>query len=467
MLIALVATMACGGSMQSYDGAEPVQVWLTTADQSKLLSHETYVGRMTASATSLPVIDVDPSVRYQRMVGFGAAFTDASVHLLRRMPPAKAESLMQELFGRSGGIGLSFARIPMGASDFSLGHYTYDDVPEGRTDNALARFTIDADRADKIPVIARALAINPALTLVASPWSAPAWMKTSGSLIGGTLKPEWYGGFADYFVKFIEAYRDAGIPITAVTIQNEPAHEPKDYPGMLLAPRARATIVGQHLGPALARARLSTQIWEWDHNWDAPGEPLAVLADPVARPFIQAVAWHCYAGNVAAQDTVRAAHPDKDVYFTECAGGEWATVFGDNLKFNVSNLVIGSTRGWARGVALWNLALDERGGPHLGGCGNCRGVVTINASTGDVTRNVEYYALAHASKFVRVGAHRIASASPIDGLETVAFLNADDASRVVIVLNGAAQPRTFSVRSEERAFTHALPAGAVATFVWR
>lgn len=445
----------------------PVQVWLTTADQARLLDREPDAHLRTDSATSLPVITVDPGTTYQRMIGFGAAFTDASVYLIQqKLSAAQREALLQDLFGRTSGIGLSFARIPMGASDFSLRHYTYNDVATGQSDSALATFSIDADRADKLPVIKRALAINPQLILSASPWSAPAWMKSSGSLITGTLKPQAYASFAGYFVKFIRAYAAEGVPVAAITLQNEPAFEPPDYPGMRLDPPARAAVIGMHLGPALAKAGLTTQIWDWDHNWDLPQQPLAVLSDSLARRYVQGVAWHCYAGNVSAQTTVRNAHPDKDVYFTECSGGDWAPVFGDNLKFDVGQLIIGATRGWARGVALWNLALDERNGPHLGGCANCRGVVTVSAS-GAVSRNVEYYALAHASKFVLPGAVRIASPTGVQALESVAFQNPDDASIVLIVLNGGAAQRDFVVRASGSAFTYSLPAGAVATFVWK
>jgi glucosylceramidase len=442
-----------------------VQAWVTTGDQTRLL-HREPVARFGTPAAALPTIEVDTARAFQSMLGFGAAFSDATVWLMRhRMSDAAREALLQDLFGRDG-VGFSFARLPMGGSDFSLRHYTYDDVPAGETDPTLARFSIDADRADRLPVLRRALDINPDLFLVASPWSAPAWMKTTGSLVKGTLRPETYDAFAGYFVKFVRAYAAVGVPVRAVTIQNEPHFEPDDYPGMRLEPPARAAIVGRHLGPAFARAGLATQIWEWDHNWDQPQSPLAVLADSAARRFVQGVAWHCYGGDVAAQSTVHDAHPDKDVYFTECAGGAWAPNFADNLKWNVATLVIGATRNWARGVAMWNLALDARGGPHLGGCGNCRGVVTIDSATGAVTRNVEYYALGHASKFVRPGAARVASSTDVQGLATVAFRN-PDRSVALIVLNAAPAERTFAVRTGGRAFTYTLSAGAVATFVWR
>jgi glucosylceramidase len=467
---ALVAAAGCGLPRPSGPGAPlkvPAQVWVTTGDQSKLLSREPDVAFAAAGASSLPTLVVDEGTTYQRMIGFGAAFTDASVYLIqRKMTSAQRQALLQDLFGRTTGIGLSFARVTMGASDFSLRHYSYDDVPGEQRDSALAGFSIDPDRADKLPVIKRALAINPQLVLVGSPWSPPAWMKTSRSLVTGTLEPTSYASFADYFVKFVDAYGAEGVPISAVTLQNEPAFEPKDYPGMRLDPAARAAVIGGFMGPAFEKAGLRTQIWDWDHNWDMPQQPLAVLGDAAARRYVQGVAWHCYAGDVTAQAPVHDAYPEKDAYFTECSGGDWAQVFGDNLKFDVGTLVIGSTRGWSRGVLLWNLALDEHNGPHLGGCGNCRGVVTINSSTGQVTRNVEYFALAHASRFVRPGARRIASSSDVAGLQSVAFRNADDASKVLIVLNGAALPRTFAVRSAGQAFTYLLPAGAVATFVW-
>jgi len=259
-------------------------------------------------------------------------------------------------------------------------------------------------------------------------------MKTSGSLIQGTLLPEAYGPFAEYFRRYVTAFGAAGVPIYAITVQNEPHYEPSDYPGMRLEPPARARFVGGYLGPLFAQSGIQTLILDWDHNWDQYQSPLEVLADSVAPRYIAGVAWHCYAGDVSAQTLVHDAHADKDAYFTECSGGGWAPNFADNLKWFVRTLIIGSTRGWAKGVLLWNLALDEHDGPHTGGCGNCRGVVTINSASGGVTRNVEYYALAHASRFVRPGARRVESTSGSDGLESVAFRNADDGSKALIVV---------------------------------
>jgi glucosylceramidase len=291
-------------------------------------------------------------------------------------------------------------------------------------------------------------------------------MKTTGSLIKGTLLPRFYDAYAGYFVKFIRAYEAEGLPIFAVTLQNEPNFEPDDYPGMRLDALQRAQMIGRHFGPRFEREGIKTQIWDWDHNWDLPQSPMEVLADSAARKYVRGVAWHCYGGDVSAQSIPHVPYPDKDTYFTECSGGDWAKQFAGNLNFNVGKLVIGATRNWARGVALWNLALDETGGPHKGGCGNCRGVVTVDSKTGEYTRNVEYYSLAHASKFVRLGAHRIRSESADTTLANVAFRNADGYTNVLIVLNTAKEARTFAVRSPRRSFSYTLPASSVATFIW-
>lgn len=445
-----------------------VEVYVTTGDRTKLLTREADVRFTEAVSPGEPVIAVDEDSSFQEIVGFGASLTDASAWLIQhRLTPAEREALLEDLFGRAHGIGLSFVRLDMGASDFALRQYSYDDMPAGQIDPALTHFSIDADRAETLPILKRALAINPKLAIMASPWSAPAWMKSSGSMIKGTLLPEAYEPFAQYFRKFIEAYAVEGVPVYAVTVQNEPHFEPGDYPGMRLEPAARARFIGQHLGPLLERARLTTRILDWDHNWDEPNSPLTVLADSAARRYVSGVAWHCYAGDVAAQSVVHNAYPEKDAYFTECSGGEWAPRFAENLAWTVRTLIIGSTRHWARGVLLWNLALDERSGPHLGGCGNCRGVVTIDSSGHTVRRNEEYYALAHASRFVRRGAHRVASTSGLEGIESVAFRNADDGSKALIVLNTNPTEKAFSVRVGGRSFRYALPPGAVATFRWR
>ena len=455
LAVCLVLATAC----------KPVaNVWVTTGDQQKLLAREPDI-RFAGSSAMLPLIEVADTGGFQEMVGFGAAITDASAILINSLPGEARERLLRELFDPDSGIGLSFTRLTIGASDFSPYHYTFDDMPAGQRDPTLARFSIEPDRANRLPVVRRALAINPALKVMASPWSAPAWMKTTDKLIKGSLRPDAYEAFAEYLARYVDAYAAEGVPIFALTIQNEPHFEPADYPGMRVEPAARARFIGEFLGPRLARGGSRTLIFDWDHNWDEPQSPLAVLRDSVARRHISGVAWHCYGGEVAAQTTVHDSFPGVDTYFTECSGGEWAPNFGDNLVWNVRTLIVGTTRNWARGVLLWNLALDESHGPHLGGCGDCRGVVTIDSKSGEVTHNVEYYALAHASRFVRPGAQRIWSSTAVEGLESVAFRN-PDRSTVLIVVNTAGDDRHFTIRWRGRALEYALPAAAVATLRW-
>ena len=445
-----------------------VEAWITTGDQTRLLARDE-VQALSERAALQPTIDVDVSRRYQTMVGFGATITDASAWLIQnRLSVAQRRALLQELFGRGeGAVGFGLVRLTIGASDFSRHHYSFNDRPPGETDLELAHFSIDAQRAEVLPVAQAALAVNPALQIMASPWSAPGWMKTTDSLIKGRLRPDRYDAYARYLLRYVDAYAAEGVPIFALTLQNEPQYEPDDYPGMRLDADTRAELVGRHLGPLLERRGMRPQLIEWDHNWDQPQSPLAVLADPVARRFISGVAWHCYAGDVAAQSVVHAAHPDKDTWFTECSGGEWAPGWPQSLPWVVRNLVIGATRHWARGVLLWNLALDKNHGPHLGGCKDCRGVVTIDSRTGAVTRNLEYYALAHASRFVRPGAVRIESSAEAEGLHSVAFRHDDDGSVVLIVCNSGAAAKTFSVRQAGLGFSYSMPRESVVTLVWR
>lgn len=462
-----VTTVASRSDRFDAERGRAAEVWLTTGSRVHLLSRQPDLPVRERLESGDVVLDVDDRRTYQTMVGFGAAVTDASAFLLNHTLGSGRDAVLRDLFDPRSGLGLSFIRVPMGASDFSPTHYSYDDRPTGRAEDAVIRFSIDADRPHKLPVLRRALELNPQLRIVASPWSAPAWMKSSGSLIQGTLRRDAYGQYADYLRRFVHAYEAEGVPIFAITVQNEPAFEPPDYPGMRLSAAARAELIGQHVGPLFVASSIQARILDWDHNWDQPEEPLAVLADSIARRYVSGVAWHCYAGAVGAQEIVRTSHPDKDVYFTECSGGTWAPNFADNLQWNVSTLLIGSVRGWARGVALWNLALDENGGPHLGGCGNCRGVITVDSRSGAVTRNEEYYALAHASRFVRPGAHRIASSTDVGGLQSVAFRNADDASIALIVLNTSTSTVPLAIRARESVMRYAMPARAVATIRWR
>ena len=410
-------------------------------------------------------IEVEASRRYQQIDGFGASLTDSSAWLLSKLGDAQRKELLVELFHPAKGIALSILRQPMGASDFALEDYSYDDLSPGQKDPELKRFSIDHDRAYLIPILHEALALNPNLKIMASPWSAPGWMKTSDSLIKGTLLPSSYEPLSQYFVKYVKAYEAAGVPIYAVTMQNEPLYVPADYPGMRMTANEQRQFLAEYLGPAFREAGITAKVLVFDHNWDLIDYAMSVLSDPKAAGFSAGTAVHCYGGSVTAQSELHSRFPEKGLWLTECSGGDWQK--GKLLDSQV-RLIIEAIRNWAKSVVLWNLALDQDHQPHLGGCGDCRGVVKIDrtVSPPKITPTVDFTALAHASKFVAPGAYRIESNTWEQGnLEDVAFQN-PDGSIVLVVLNSSSAPIAFNIGWKGQYASCKLEAAAVATFVW-
>lgn len=451
------------------DGSE-VQLWLSTQDRKLRLERQPDIPVVVSNVDAQPPaadIVIDTSRTFQTITGFGAAMTDSSVWLLdHALDDDQRFSFMQEMFGPPPGLNLDMARVSIGASDFSLKPYTLDDMPVGQTDPALAHFNITAEMQDLVPTLREAMEINPQLHVIATPWSAPAWMKSIDALNGGTLQSQYEPVYAQYLVKYVDAMQAQGIPIWALTVQNEPGFEPVTYPGMLLPAAARARIIGQHLGPALANYDPRPLILDWDHNWDEPEQPLTVLADAAARRYVDGVAWHCYAGDVSAQNRVHRAYPDKDAYLTECSGGDWASAKNGELLLFARDILLMSLRDWARGAVYWNIALDEKHGPHSGGCSDCKGMVTIDSKTGAIRRNDEYYAFAHYSRFVLPDAVRVWSTDSGPDIHNVAFRNAGDGSMVLVVTNGTKQPRRVSVVQDQLYFEYTMPPESVGTLTW-
>lgn len=438
--------------------------WLTRADRSLLFERqEKRPEPVAGSGADGPVIGIDPERPYQRMEGFGCALTGGSAMLIGRLPAAEREALLRELFLPDGdGIGISFLRLGIGASDLSERCFSYDDMPDGASDFELAHFDIAAGDSEVIPVLQEILAINPALRLIATPWSAPPWMKTSRSFIGGRLKKDCYGVYAAYLVRYLQAMRQRSIVIHALTPQNEPLND-QNEPSMVMEACEQAEFIKNHLVPALREAGLSdVELFCWDHNCDVKAYPLAVFADPDARRYLSGSAWHLYAGDISALSEVHRAYPEMKLYFTEQwvgADGE----FGADLLWHIRNVLIGSITNWSRAVLEWNLASDPFCRPHTpGGAPNCVGALTIGER---ITRNVAYYVIAHAAKFVRPGALRIHSETDAD-LPHAAFL-APDGSIVLIVLNDRAEPQSSRVRCRGGEAAVMLPARSVATCVWR
>jgi glucosylceramidase len=445
-----------------------VNVWLTTTDGANQLALQPSLAfRPDTTAVDGTAIDVDERQLLQQIDGFGAAVTDSSAFLIgTKMSTAQRSALMTKLFDPGSGIGTSFVRIPMGASDFSVnGPYSYDDVPAGQSDPSLAQFSIGHDTAYILPVLQQAHATNPAAKFMANPWSPPAWMKSNGSMIGvvngqvGTLKASAFGPLAQYFVKFIQAYQAQGIPIYAITPQNEPLFAPSNYPGMSMPASDEMSFIKNNLSPAMAQANLHPKIIPYDHNWDNIGYAQTLLADPTTFSDIAGTSWHCYGGSPKTMTTIHFQFPTREVYETECSTG--AAV----APINTIDLLMQSVQNWARTVELWNIALDPNHGPHTGGCPDCLGVVTIDPATGNVTFPLDYFLLGHFSKFVTPGAFHISS-STLGSLADVAFKN-PDGSKVVVVHNGGGGGATFKVRwNATQSFVSTLPAGATATFKW-
>jgi glucosylceramidase len=444
---------------------ETVGVWMTTPDQTQLLAQQANLTFAPDSGSNPTTIDVTPTTTYQQIDGFGASLTDSSASLIcGKLTAAQQTTLLNNLFSPTTGIGLSFLRQPMGASDFSsIGNYSYDDMPAGQTDTSLAHFNITHDLQCIVPLLKQIKAINPALSIMANPWSPPGWMKTSGSMIGGNLQSQYYTPWANYFVKFVQAYAAQGIPINYISMQNEPLYIPGGYPGMGMASSEQATLLGSYLGPAFASAGVTSKILVWDHNWTNQ-YPYDVLGNATAYSYAAGTAFHWYGGTVDSQTALHNSYPNKGIWFSEGSGFS-GTSFAQSLKDIDQLLIIGNMRNWGKSTVRWNLALDQNLGPQNGGCNNCTSTVTINNSTGAITYNPEYYALAQGSKFVVPGAYRIDSTNFTGNIENVAFKN-PDGSLVVIAFNAGTASTTFKIRVSGQSVSATLPAGAVATYKW-
>ncbi|HEY3559094.1 MAG TPA: discoidin domain-containing protein [Kribbella sp.] len=486
-----LAVASLTGPAQAHPPTTQVNVWVTTPDRAELL-HQREPVSFHDGASNLTTITVDPRTTYQTMDGFGAAITDSSAAVLYRLSPADREQTLRKLFDPVQGIGVSFLRQPVGSSDFTAAgeHYTYDDVPAGQTDFGLRHFSIAHDEHQVLPLLRRAKQLNPQLKVMATPWSPPAWMKTGDSLVGGRLKddPKVYDAYARYLVKFVQAYARAGVPVDFLSIQNEPQNrKPNAYPGTDMPVRQEAAVITA-LGPLLQKVSPRTKILGYDHNWSThpgdiattpPGEdpetdyPYKLLRTSAAK-WIAGTAYHCYSGDPSKQTDLHKAFPSKGIWFTECSGSHGPNdtppqIFRGTLTWHARTLMIGTTRNWAKSVVNWNIALDSTGGPHLGGCDTCTGLVTLQPD-GTVTTDAEYYTIGHLSKFVKPGAVRIGSTSygttGWNGqLMSAAFRN-PDGTTALLVHNENDDPRSFAVAVGDRTFEYELPGGAIATYTW-
>ncbi|MEO6314920.1 MAG: glycoside hydrolase family 30 beta sandwich domain-containing protein [Chitinophagaceae bacterium] len=441
-----------------------IDFWLTKSDKSVLLQKQTTVLSFGTTANNNISIEADTSIQYQTVDGFGYTLTGGSAQLINALSPADKTSLLQELFGSGpNAIGVSYLRISIGASDLNATLFTYDDMPAGQTDPTLANFSLAPDNetgTGLIPLLKQILAINPAIKIIATPWTAPLWMKSNGLSVGGHLLTAHYNAYAQYFVKYIQQMKAAGIVITAVTPQNEPLN-PNNNPSLEMLADEQRDFIKNNLGPAFQAASINTKIIAYDHNCDRPDYPLAILNDAAARNFIDGSAFHLYAGDINVLSAVHDAYPSKNVYFTEQYTASTGD-FGGDLKWHLKNVIIGSMRSWSRNALEWNLANDAAFGPYTpGGCTTCKGALTIG---GGIIRNVAYYIIAHASKFVPAGSVRIAT-NIYSSLQNVAF-KTPDGKKVLIVENDGSATAVFNIKFNNKWAVATLDAGAVATYIW-
>ena len=441
------------------DRGPTVEVAVTSDDETQLMQPQPSVS-FSSDAGGGNTVVVDENQVYQRIEGFGAAFTDSAAYLLNEVAaPAEREKALNSLFTRDGnGIGLSFMRNPIGASDMARTIYSFDDMPSGDTDPQLKNFSIAHDQLDILPIIHRAKQLNPQLQIVASPWSPPGWMKTTKSLIGGSLLPDAYDAFAQYFVKYLQAYAAAGVPIDYITLQNEPLGVPPDYPGMLMDAPTQTVILRDHVLPALAANNIATKVLIYDHDWLWPDFPAAILSDRALLDSgqVAGIAWHGYSGTPGVQGEF----PTKGNYVTEHSGGIWVP---DQVKSDFEEITQVMRNG-GKTYVKWNLALDENRGPHTGGGSTCNPLVTVNSETGSISYPIDYYTLGHFSKYVVPGASRIYS-SNANGLVSVAFINPDN-SKVLVVFNDGTISQMFQVQWGAQTFKFTLHGSSAATFSW-
>ncbi len=440
------------------------ELWLTNADKSALFEKQSQTLKFEKSNNPDSTIEVNSKMAYQSIDGFGFCLTGGSAQLMMKMSAAKRADLIKELFSAiDKNIGVSYLRVSVGASDLNEFVFSYDDLPGGETDMSLAKFNLGQDKKDVVPVLKEILAVNPKIKIMASPWSAPAWMKTINDTRGGSLKPDCFDVYAHYLVKYIQAMKAEGITIDALTVQNEPLH-PGNNPSMLMLAPDQANFVKNNLGPAFKKAGIKTKIIVYDHNCDKPEYPLTILNDPAAKKYVDGSAFHFYAGKIEALSQVHDAHPDRNLYFTE----QWMGAPGNferDVKEHITNLTIGATRNWSRIVLEWNLAADPNSNPHTdrGGCTSCLGGITINQD--DIIRNPAYYVVAHASKFVKPGSVRVAS-NVLTALPNVAFKTPDN-KLVLIVINNSADVQKFNIGYQGQKASAQLNAGSVGTYVWQ
>ena len=435
-----------------------VSVWVTS-DKLRYAAAPAVRWKPASSALTGDEIALDPGTKYQEILGFGAAFTDSACYMFNQLDAGPREELFHDLFHPSQ-MGFNVCRTCIGSSDYATEMYSFD---EGAPDPELKRFSIDHDRAYILPMLRAGRKVNPDLFLFSSPWSPPGWMKGNNSMLGGAMQRKYMPSYAQYFVKFLRAYESEGVPIDAVTVQNEVDTEQDGrMPACTWPQEYEADFVRHHLGPALQEAGLKTRIWLIDHNYNLWGRALGELETPDVRKYANAIAWHGYVGQVEWIDRVHEKYPGVEMYWTE-GGPDYTDPNYATDWAQWSKTFTGILRHWCRSITAWNFALDERGRPNIGPF-SCGGLVTINSRTKEISRSGQYWAFAHYSKSIKPGARRFESRASAEDVQHVACEN-PDGGRVVVLTNRGAR-RTAVLRMGQSAAEVPLESNSVTTCVW-
>ncbi len=461
LVLGSIASLISCNSFTKIEAPQTIEYWQTNADETLKLQKQNNLV-FDNPQNNFQNILINPSEKFQTVDGFGYTLTGGSVEVINQLSPAKKKELLQDIFGKSEqSIGVSYLRLSIGASDLNSSVFSYDDVPAGQTDEDLSEFSLAKDQP-VIDMLKEILAINPDIKIIGAPWSPPIWMKDNGNSIGGSLKTEYYQVYAEYFVKYIQEMKKNGITIDAITPQNEPLH-PGNNPSMYMTAEQQRDFIKNNLGPAFRAANIATKIVLYDHNCDKPEYPITILQDPEAAQYVDGSAFHLYAGDVSALGVVKKAFPNKNLYFTEQWTGSTGTFAGDFI-WHTKNVIIGTMRNWSKIALEWNLANDAQFQPFTpGGCTQCKGAITINSSD-SYTKNVAYYIIAHASKFIPQNSQRIGS-TQVENLSTVAF-RTPKGKIALIVLNEGAEVENFNITFDGKSVATSLPSNSVATYTF-
>jgi glucosylceramidase len=457
--VVLLSLSACKSN--TINKKNEVQVWLTKGDESIKLQQQPSIN-FTNNPDNGQNIEIDDTQKFQYIDGFGYTLTGGSVEVINKLSEPKRKALLNELFGSSSNsISVSYLRLSVGASDLDSQVFSYDDLPEGKTDVSLEYFSLERDK-NLIAMLKDILAINPKIKIISAPWSAPVWMKDNGKSKGGSLKPEYYGVYANYFVKYIQGMKKEGITVDAITPQNEPLH-PGNNPSLYMTSDQQKDFIKNHLGPVFQSNGIKTKIVVYDHNCNKPEYATNILSDPDAYKYVDGSAFHLYEGDISALSTVHNAYPNKNLYFTEQWTGAKSN-FNEDLNWHTKNVIIGSMRNWSKIALEWNLANDPQYNPHTdGGCTECKGAITVSDKE-NFTRNVSYYIIAHATKFIPARSQRIAS-SQTNNLSTVAF-KTPEGKTVLIVQNNNKTEETFTLKYNQKTAPIKISGNSVATYIF-